>query len=129
MILAGGAAFPGVLGQVAEKITVDDGAAEAIAAAAEVYGGMFAEHTIGERDPFRNPIGHTLRVSLTVLVREFFGAMQPTAIDAAFADIMALRSIQALAVEQRVRRALAAERAEHWARQSPGLSGGDADAE
>ncbi|MBU6445280.1 MAG: RsbRD N-terminal domain-containing protein [Alphaproteobacteria bacterium] len=73
-----------------------------LAAAAEVYGGIFAEHTIGERDPFRNPIGHTLRVSLTVLVREFFGAMQPAAIDAAFADIMALRSIQALAVEQAV---------------------------
>ena len=73
-----------------------------LAAAAGAYGGMFAEHTVGERDPFRNPIGHTLRTSLTVLVREFFGAMQPAAIDAAFADIMALRSIQALAVEQAV---------------------------
>ncbi len=73
-----------------------------LAAAAEAYGGMFAEHTIGERNPFRNPIGHTLRLSLTALVREFFGAMQPAAIDAAFADIMALRSIQSLSVEQAV---------------------------
>ena len=73
-----------------------------LAAAAEAYGGMFAEHTVGERDPFRNPIGHTLRASLAVLVREFFGTMQPAAIDAAFADIMALRSIQALAAEQAV---------------------------
>jgi hypothetical protein len=34
---------------------------------------------------------------------------------------------QALAVEQRVRRALAAERAEHWARQARGVGGDEAD--
>ena len=73
-----------------------------LAAAAAVYGGLIAEHALSERDPFRNPIGHTLRESLTALVREFFGPMDGPAIDAAFADIMALRSIQDLSVEQAV---------------------------
>ncbi|MDE3115077.1 MAG: RsbRD N-terminal domain-containing protein [Pseudomonadota bacterium] len=73
-----------------------------IAAAAEVYGGLIAGHAVGERDPFRNPIGHTLRINLAALVREFFGAMDAAAVDAAFAEIMALRSIQDLSVERAV---------------------------
>jgi hypothetical protein len=73
-----------------------------LAAAAEVYGGLIAEHAVGERDPFRNPIGHTLRLNLTVLVHEFFGSMDTAAVDAAFGEIMALRSIQDLSPERAV---------------------------
>ena len=73
-----------------------------LAAAAEVYGGLIAGHAVSERDPFRNPIGHALRINLAVLVREFFGVMDAAAVDAAFAEIMALRSIQDLPVERAV---------------------------
>ena len=73
-----------------------------LAAAAAVYGGLIAEHAVTERDPFRNPIGHTLRTNLAVLTRQFFGAMDETAIDAAFGEIMALRSIQDLSVERAI---------------------------
>ena len=73
-----------------------------LAAAAAAYGGLIAEHAMAGRDPFRNPIGHTLRKNLAALVREFFGSMDETAVDAAFAEIMALRSIQDLSVERAV---------------------------
>lgn len=73
-----------------------------LAAAAAAYGGLIAEQALVERDPFRNPIGHTLRRNLTALVREFFGAMDEATIDAAFAEIMALRSIQDLSVDRAV---------------------------
>ena len=73
-----------------------------LAAAATVSGGLIAAHTLTERDPFRNPIGHVLRRNLAALVREFFGAMDEAAIDAAFGEIMALRSIQDLSVERAV---------------------------
>lgn len=73
-----------------------------LAAAAAAYGGLIAEHALAGSDPFRNPIGHTLRKNLAALVREFFGSMDEAAIDAAFAEIMALRSIQDLSVERAV---------------------------
>ena len=73
-----------------------------LAAAAAAYGGLIAEHALAGHDPFRNPIGHTLRKNLTALVCEFSGAMDEVAIDAAFAEIMALRSIQDLTVERAV---------------------------
>ncbi len=73
-----------------------------LAAAATVFGGLIAERTLTERDPFLNPIGHALRRNLAALVREFFGAMDEAAIDAAFAEIMALRAIQDLSVERAV---------------------------
>ncbi len=73
-----------------------------LGAAAAVYGGLIAAHAVGERDPFRNPIGHTLRRSVAALVEQFFGAMDEPAIDAAFAEIMALRSIQDLSLERAV---------------------------
>ena len=73
-----------------------------LAAAATVYGGLIAAHALTECDPLRNPIGHALRRNLAVLVREFFGAMDAAAVDAAFGEIMALRSIQDLSVERAV---------------------------
>ena len=73
-----------------------------LAAAAAAYGGLIAEHAVGERDPFRNPIGHRLRVHMAALAAEVFGAMDTAAIDAAFAEIMALRSIQDLSAQQAV---------------------------
>ena len=73
-----------------------------LAAAAAVYGGLIGKHAVTESDPFRNPIGHTLRRSLGALAREFFGPMDEAAIDAAFGEIMALRSIQDLSLERAV---------------------------
>ena len=73
-----------------------------LAAAAAVYGGLIAGHAVAERDPFRNPIGHTLRRNIAALTREFLGAMDAVAIDAAFGEIMSIRSIQDLSVERAV---------------------------
>lgn len=49
-----------------------------------------------ERDPFRNPIGHTLRNSLAILVRESLGAMNSNAIVAAIEGLMQLQAVQDL---------------------------------
>ncbi len=71
-----------------------------LARAADVYGEKIAQRTTTERDPFRNPIGHALRVHLSVLVSELLGAMDASAIAAAFENVIALRAIQDLSVEQ-----------------------------
>lgn len=84
--------------QVAQAAIVD----RWLAAATSAYGGLIAQQAATERDPFRNPIGHALRQSMTALVGEFFGAMDAAAVGAAFADIMALRSIQDLSAEQAI---------------------------
>jgi hypothetical protein len=73
-----------------------------LAAAVAVYGGLLAQQAAVERDPFRNPVGHALRRNLGVVLREFRGGMDASAIDTAFADIMSLRSIQDLSVDRAV---------------------------
>lgn len=73
-----------------------------LAAAVAAYGGALAGQAAAERDPFRNPVGHVLRRNLAVVLQEFLGAMDGSAIDTAFADIMSLRSIQDLSVERAV---------------------------
>ena len=73
-----------------------------LAGAVAVYGERIGERAANERDPFRNPIGHALRANLEVLVSELLGAMEPSAIAASFENIIALRAIQDLSVEQAI---------------------------
>jgi hypothetical protein len=68
--------------------------------AVEVYGEKVAPLAATERDPFRNPVGHTLRTHLGVLLSELQGSMDPSAIDASMEQIIAVRAIQDLSVEQ-----------------------------
>lgn len=45
-------------------------------------------------DPFRNPVAHTLRESLTTLARELTGAMDQAAVAAALDAVVRLRAVQ-----------------------------------
>ena len=51
----------------------------------------------GEKDPFRNPVGETVRRSLAVLLDQLYGAMEPADIARALDDIVRLRAVQDLA--------------------------------
>jgi hypothetical protein len=48
----------------------------------------------GNKDPFRNPVGHTLRESLALLWRELLGEMDKSAIFSALDAIIRLRAVQ-----------------------------------
>ena len=48
----------------------------------------------GEPDPFRNPVGHTLRRSLGVLVREILGEMDKHRLAEALDAIVRVRAVQ-----------------------------------
>jgi hypothetical protein len=49
-----------------------------------------------EQDPFRNPVGHTLRCSLSVLLDQVVGEMDVGCIAPALDDIVRLRAVQDL---------------------------------
>ncbi len=48
----------------------------------------------GEQDPFRNPVGHTLRENLATLVQELMGTMDKGAIAQALDPLVRLRAVQ-----------------------------------
>jgi len=56
-----------------------------------------------EQDPFRNPVGNTLRRSLSLLLRELSGEMDATAIDSALDPIIRLQVVQGFAPDDSVR--------------------------
>lgn len=56
-----------------------------------------------EKDPFRNPVGHTVRQSLTVLFDQLQGQMDPGAIEPALDAIIRLRAVQDFTASQAVR--------------------------
>jgi hypothetical protein len=57
---------------------------------------------VREKSPFRNPVGHTLRESLTVLARELLGGMDGARMGAALEEILRLRAVQDLSATQAV---------------------------
>ncbi|MBS0614036.1 MAG: RsbRD N-terminal domain-containing protein [Proteobacteria bacterium] len=71
-----------------------------LAVALTVYGEGVAALALHEADPFRNPVGVSLRTELGVLVRELLGGMDQVAIDAACTELMAVRAVQDLSVPQ-----------------------------
>lgn len=56
----------------------------------------------GESDPFRNPVGHTVRQCLTVLFDQLYGEMDPGCIAPALDAIIRLRAVQELTPSQAV---------------------------
>lgn len=70
---------------------------------AEFYPRYAAALLIEEQDPFRNPVGDTLRRSLSHLLHELFAEMDATEIASAFDPIMRLQALQGFAPEDAVR--------------------------
>lgn len=56
----------------------------------------------GQDDPFRNPVGHTLRQSLRTLLEQMQGEMDEGRIANALDDIIRIRSVQNLTASQAV---------------------------
>ncbi len=50
----------------------------------------------GESDPFRNPVGHTVRQSLTTLFEQLLGEMDAECLGLALDSIVRLRAVQDL---------------------------------
>jgi RsbT co-antagonist protein rsbRD N-terminal domain len=48
----------------------------------------------GEQDPFRNPVGHTLRENLTALVHELLGKMDKNRIADSLDALVRMRAVQ-----------------------------------
>ena len=57
----------------------------------------------GEQDPFRNPVGHTLRENLATLARELLGTMDKRAIAPALDALIRLRAVQSFSPAEAVR--------------------------
>ena len=55
-----------------------------------------------EKDPFRNPVGHTLRENLAVLLEQLLGEMEPEPAQAALENIVRVRGVQDLTASQAV---------------------------
>ena len=53
-----------------------------------------------EKDPFRNPVGHTLRENLAVLLEQVQGKMEPESAQAALENIVRVRAVQELTPSQ-----------------------------
>jgi len=56
----------------------------------------------GEKDPFRNPVGHTLREGLAALFDEILGEMDEPRITAALDAIVRIRAVQDYTASQAV---------------------------
>ncbi len=56
----------------------------------------------GRDDPFRNPVGHTLRRTLTILLEQVCGEMDESRIAAALDDLIRIRAVQDLTPSQAV---------------------------
>ena len=58
----------------------------------------YPEHSsrffFGEKDRFRNPIGHTLREGLAILLEELLGAMDSGRLQPALEEIVRMRAVQ-----------------------------------
>lgn len=55
---------------------------------------------VTQPDPFRNPVGYTIRRSLTQLVEQLLGDMDAHAIDAALDAIVRIRAVQDVTLSQ-----------------------------
>lgn len=55
-----------------------------------------------EKDPFRNPVGHTMRENLGVLLEQVLGRMAPEPAQAALENIVRIRAVQELTASQAV---------------------------
>ena len=56
----------------------------------------------GEKDRFRNPVGHALQEGLSILVEELFGAMDRARVTQALDGILRIRAVQDFTPSQAV---------------------------
>jgi hypothetical protein len=64
------------------------------AQAIESYPRLTAQFLAAERDAFRNPVGHTLREGMTVLLQEILGEMRASKVSPALDGIVRIRAVQ-----------------------------------
>jgi RsbT co-antagonist protein rsbRD N-terminal domain len=73
-----------------------------VARMAEVYPRHAASLLSNEQDPFRNPVGDSIRRSLSQLLRELLGEMETGAIDSALDAIVRIEVVQGIDADQAV---------------------------
>jgi hypothetical protein len=73
-----------------------------LSATLRTYHGPTAESLLRKKDEFRNPIGHALRVGLSVLLDELFGQMRTAIFTPAMEDIVRIRAVQDFTPSQAV---------------------------
>jgi hypothetical protein len=73
-----------------------------IASALQSYPSASVPFLSAEDDPFRNPVGHTLRQSLTTLFEELRGDMETERITPALDALIRIRAVQDLTASQAV---------------------------
>lgn len=73
-----------------------------IAKTIQAYPSAVVPFLSGESDPFRNPVGHTVRQSLATLLDQLHGEMDPGGIAPALDAILRLRAVQDLTASQAV---------------------------
>lgn len=74
-----------------------------IARTVECYPHETRSFLLGEQEPFRNPVGQTLRENLATLVREVLGSMDREPVDCALDALIRLRAVQDLSSADAVR--------------------------
>jgi len=73
-----------------------------LAATLRTYHRQTAEFLVRERDQFRNPIGHSLKVGLSVLLDELVGQMRTAIFTPALEEIIRIRAVQDFTPSQAV---------------------------
>jgi hypothetical protein len=68
----------------------------------ESYPQQTGQFLAGQRDRFRNPVGHTFREALSILVEEVLGGMEPARIASALDAIVRIRAVQDFTPSQAV---------------------------
>ncbi len=56
----------------------------------------------GESDPFRNPVGHAVRESLTIMFEQLLGEMDRERLNPAFDGIVRMRAVQELSPSEAI---------------------------
>ncbi|MBI2527287.1 MAG: RsbRD N-terminal domain-containing protein [Candidatus Rokubacteria bacterium] len=68
----------------------------------ESYPAPTARLLARESDPFRNPVGHTLRQALSGLAEELIGTMDPGRVTALLDSVVRVRAVQAMSAGEAV---------------------------
>jgi len=77
-------------------------AGEWFARTLESYPEVTARFVATEKDPFRNPVGHTLRSAMAALVTEVLGEMDAAQVRAALDSVLQIRAVQDFTAGQAV---------------------------
>ena len=73
-----------------------------LARALECYSEETVRFLGAEKDSFRNPVGHTLRENLAILLDQLLGGLEADAARASLANVLRIRAVQDLTPSQAV---------------------------